>query len=93
MATSVVQRAIERARSRFSACYAHSAAAAGRNEYGSVQIEVDFDEYGRARSAKAKGGALPGLDRCMQEVADKLATSSPPDTGTVKASWRIAFVK
>lgn len=93
VATSVVERAIQRARSGFSDCYGHSARATGRNGYGPVHVEVEFDEYGRARRPRADGGALPGLDRCMTEVAGRLVTSSPPDTGTVKASWRVDFVK
>jgi hypothetical protein len=91
LATSIVQRAMERARPRLSACYAQTAKAAGRNAFGSMAIEVEFDERGRAHWSRAAGGALPGLDRCVNEVAGNLIATQAPDTGTVRATWRVSF--
>jgi hypothetical protein len=91
LATSIVQRAMERARPRLSACYAQAAKAAGRNAFGSMNVEVEFDERGRAHWSRADGGALPGLDRCVNGVAANLIAAQAPDTGTVKAIWRVSF--
>jgi hypothetical protein len=91
LATSVVQRAMDRARPLLSACYAQAAKAAGRNGFGSMQITVEFDERGRARRAHADGGVLPGLDRCVAQVAANLVAAQAPDTGTVRATWRVSF--
>jgi serine/threonine-protein kinase len=91
LATSVVERALRRVRPQLSACYARAAQAAGRNGFGQVTIDVEFDERGRARRARADGGALPGLDACVSEVAGRVATRQAPDTGTVKATWTVAF--
>jgi hypothetical protein len=91
LATSVVQRAIARVRPQIADCYRRSAEAAGRNDYGVVRIEVELDERGRARRARAEGGALPGLDACISQAVAKLATRISPDTGTVRALWSVAF--
>jgi hypothetical protein len=91
LATSVVVRAVERVRSQFSACYARAANAAGRNGFGDVSVDVQLDERGRAQSPRAYGDSLPGLATCVAEVAGKLASDRPPDTGTVKASWKVVF--
>jgi serine/threonine-protein kinase len=91
LATSVVQRAIDRIRPQLDACYERSAKSAGRNEYGALSVEVELDERGRAHSASAVGGALPGLDRCVADVASRLIARQAPDTGTVKATWQVAF--
>jgi hypothetical protein len=91
LATSVVERAIRRVRPQLATCYARAAQAAGRNGFGQVKIDVEFDERGRARRAQADGGALPGLDACVSQVAGRVATGQAPDTGTVKATWAVAF--
>jgi serine/threonine protein kinase len=91
LATSVVSRAVERIRPQLTACYARAAAAAGHNGFGEVVVEVTLDERGRAQSPRATGGALPGLAACVAEAASKLASDRPPDTGTVKASWKVVF--
>jgi hypothetical protein len=91
LATSVVQRAMDRARPLLSACYAQAAKAARRNGFCSMKIRVEFDERGRARRALADGAALPGLDRCVAQVAANLVAAQAPDTGTVRATWRVSF--
>jgi serine/threonine protein kinase len=91
LATSVVARAVERIRSQFVACYARAATAAGRNGFSEVIVEVQLDERGRATSPRATGGALPGLAACVADAAGKVATDRPPDTGVVKAGWKVVF--
>jgi serine/threonine protein kinase len=91
LATSVVVQAVDRIRPEFSACYARAANAAGRNGFGEVTVEVQIDERGRAEHPTASGASLPGLAACVAEVAGKLASRRPPDTGTVKASWKVVF--
>jgi hypothetical protein len=88
--TAAVRRALERVQPELAACYAHSARAASRNQFGRVQLHVVFDERGRARAPSVSGGGLPGLEPCIGNVAQKLVTSSP-DTGVVDAALRITF--
>lgn len=92
LATSVVVRALERIRSQLSSCYARAASAAGHNGFGEVFVEIQLDERGRAQNPTATGGSLPGLSACVADAASKLATDRPPDTGTVKAGWKVVFV-
>jgi serine/threonine-protein kinase len=90
LATSEVRRSIARTSPQLAACYARAARAAGRNGFGELQVAVEIDERGRARAPSARGAALPGLDRCVADVASRMA-GHPPDTGTVKATWKVAF--
>jgi hypothetical protein len=91
LATSEVRRAVERIRAQLAACYTRAAQAAGRNAFGELSVEVEIDERGRAHVPRASGGALPGLDACVAGAAAKIVSGRPPDTGTVKASWKVAF--
>jgi serine/threonine protein kinase len=89
--TSLVRRAVERLRSQLAACYARSAQLAGRNAFGELSVEVQIDERGRARKPSSHGGGLPQLDACVADAASKLVSEKAPDTGTVNASWKVAF--
>jgi serine/threonine protein kinase len=91
VATSVVRRAIERMTAQLEACYARSAVAAGRNGFGASQVEIEIDEHGRAREARAQGAPLRGLDACVAQAARSLVADRPPDTGRVQASFKVAF--
>jgi hypothetical protein len=91
LTTSEVRRALERIRPQLNACYTRVARAAGRNGYGAMNVEIEIDERGRAHAPRASGGALPGLDACVAQAAGKIVAGRPPDTGTVKASWKVAF--
>jgi hypothetical protein len=85
LATSEVRRALERVRPQLTACYARTPAA------GTLRIEVDIDERGRARSPRSVGAAPAELARCVTQIAAKLVSGSPPDTGTVKASFTLGL--
>jgi hypothetical protein len=89
--TSLVRRAVDRIRSQFETCYTRAAQGAGHNGFGELIVDVQIDERGRAREPHAHGGALPHLDTCVAEVAAKLISEKAPDTGTVTASWKVAF--
>jgi serine/threonine protein kinase len=91
LTTSEVRRAVERIRPQLNACYTRVARAAGRNGYGAMNVEIEIDERGRAHAPRASGGALPGLDVCVAQAAGRIVSGRPPDTGTVKASWKVAF--
>jgi hypothetical protein len=91
LANSVVRRAVERLTAQLSACYAKAAAAVGHNAFGTLEVEVEIDEHGRARGAQVHGAPLPELGTCVAQTASRLAADRPPDTGTVKASWKVAF--
>jgi hypothetical protein len=91
LTTSEVRRAVDRIRPQLDACYTRVARAAGRNGYGAMTVEIEIDERGRAHAPRASGGALPGLDACVAQVAGRVVSGRPPDTGTVKASWKVAF--
>jgi hypothetical protein len=91
LATSEVRRAVDRIRAQLTACYARAAKAANRNGFGELSVEVEIDERGRAHGPRATGGTLPGLDACVAGAAGKIVSSRPPDTGTVKALWKVAF--
>jgi hypothetical protein len=90
MTPSRVRRALDRVRPAFIACYEHSARQAGRNQFGSVRMDVVIDVVGRVRDPHVSGGGLPGLDDCLTAVAAKLVTE-PPDTGIVSASLLLSF--
>jgi hypothetical protein len=90
LATSEVRRALDRIKPQLAACYAQAARAAGRNGFGELAFEVEIDERGRAHAPHARGGSLPGLGRCLERATSKLA-ARPPDTGTVRAAWKVAF--
>jgi serine/threonine protein kinase len=90
MPTSMIRRAIERIRPQLTACYARAAAAAGRNSFGTLDVDLEIDERGRVRKPRARGSALPGLNDCVAEAAGKVI-SEPPDTGTVHASFQVTF--
>lgn len=91
LATSVVRRAAERLNSQLAACYAQAATTAGHNAFGAVAVEIEIDEHGRARGAQVHGAELPGLGSCVAQVAARIAADRAPDTGTVKASWKVSF--
>ena len=90
LATSEVRRAVERLEPQLAACYTRAAKLAGHARVGVLSVEVEIDERGRAHAPHATGGALPGLDGCVARAVGKLA-ARPPDTGTVKALWKVAF--
>lgn len=89
--TSLVRRAVERIRSQFETCYTRAAQGAGHNGFGELIVDVQIDERGRARDPHVRGGTLPRLDACVAEAASKLISEKAPDTGTVTASWKVAF--
>jgi serine/threonine protein kinase len=89
--TSLVRRAVERLRPQLAACYARAAHLAGRNGFCELSVEVQIDERGRARKPTSHGGTLPQLDACVADAASKLVSEKAPDTGTVSASWKVAF--
>jgi hypothetical protein len=91
MPTSLVRRAIERINPQLAQCYARTAQAVGKNGFGSVTVEVDLDERGRARSPSAHGGKLSGLNDCVAEAAGKVISDRAPDTGTIHASFKVIF--
>jgi serine/threonine-protein kinase len=89
--TSLVRRAVERIRPQLASCYSRAAHAAGHNGFGELSVEVQIDERGRARNPHANGAALPQLNACVADAASKLVSEKAPDTGTVNASWKVAF--
>lgn len=89
--TSSVRRAVERINPQFAACYARAARAAGKNQFGSLMVEVEIDERGRARSPRARGAKLSGLNDCVAEAASKVISDRAPDTGTIHASFKVIF--
>jgi serine/threonine protein kinase len=92
LATSDVRRAIARMTSELGVCYSRAATGAGRDGFGEVRVEVTLDERGRAQNPHAEGAALPGLDACVARAMGRLVSTRAPDTGTVKANFRVAFV-
>jgi serine/threonine protein kinase len=91
MPTSSVRRAVERINPQLAACYARAAQAAGKNQFGSVTVELEIDERGRARSPAARGAKLSGLNECVAEAASKVISDRAPDTGTIHASFKVIF--
>jgi hypothetical protein len=89
--TSLVRRAVERIRPQLASCYSRAAHAVGHNGFGELSVEVQIDERGRARNPHANGAALPQLNACVADAASKLVSEKAPDTGTVNASWKVAF--
>ena len=89
--TSHVKRAVERLHSQFKSCYERSAQVAGHNGFGELIVDVQIDERGRARSPHVRGAGLPRLDSCVADAVSKLISERVPDTGTVVATWKIAF--
>jgi serine/threonine-protein kinase len=89
--TSVVRRAVDRLATSLAACYTRVATAAGRNVFGALNVEIEIDEHGHARDAQVSGAQLPGLGSCVAQAAAHLAADRAPDTGRVKASWKVVF--
>jgi hypothetical protein len=87
--SSVVRRGVERIRPRLLACYRNAATRAGRHAFGTLEVSLEIDEHGRARSPRAEGAELPGLAACVREAALRIAARHAPDTGTVAASFRV----
>ncbi|HKP59965.1 MAG TPA: protein kinase [Polyangiales bacterium] len=89
--TSWVRRAAERIRPQLAACYARAAQGAGKNQFGTLTVDLEIDERGRARSPAARGSGLAGLNDCVAEAAGKVICERAPDTGTVHASFKVIF--
>jgi serine/threonine protein kinase len=87
--TSVVRRAVERIQTRVAACDVQNAA--GLQEPTELEIDVVFDERGRARDPRTRGASSAALRACVAEAAANIVLGQPPDTGLVKASWRVTF--
>jgi hypothetical protein len=90
LATSEVRRAVARLEPQLAACHARAERLAGHGAPATLSVAVEIDERGRARAPRATGSALPGLARCVARAVSKLS-ARPPDTGTVKAQWKVTF--
>jgi hypothetical protein len=56
-----------------------------------VLVTAVIDEVGRVRSRPSVEGANhPALSECLATAASKMV-SDRPDTGTVKASWKLSL--
>jgi hypothetical protein len=86
-----VRRAVEKLNPQFAACYARAAQLAGQDGFGDLIVDVEIDEYGRARNAHARGATLAQLNGCVADAAAKLTSEKTPDTGTVTATWKVTF--
>ena len=86
-----VRRAVEKLNPQFAACYARAAQLAGQDGFGDLIVDVEIDEYGRARNAHARGATLAQLNACVADAAAKLTSEKTPDTGTVTATWKVTF--
>jgi serine/threonine-protein kinase len=89
LATSQVRRGIERIKGATESCY-RAALAARPSTIGELDVEVVFDERGRARSARVAGAAPSSLQRCVESASLRIAVP-PPDTGTVTATWKVSL--
>jgi hypothetical protein len=87
--TSVVRRALERIGARLAACYVPDAGDPSKPT--ELDINVAFDERGRARDPHTQGAGPPALHACVAKAAANIVLVRPPDTGVAKASWRVAF--
>lgn len=92
LSTQFVRRALERIRAKLAACYLH-AQLAGYDSARGVTVDIRFDERGRARDPRVRGGSSPELDACVADAAAKLISQRPPDTGAVTASWSVALTR
>jgi hypothetical protein len=91
LARSVVEHAIARAEADFHACYSAAVASARRDAAGTARVQLTIDEGGYAGAVSVKGGPLPGMDRCVQEVARQIRTRVPPDVGLATVSFTVVF--
>jgi hypothetical protein len=53
-----------------------------------LRVQVEINERGRARTAQVNGRAPASLQRCIERSAMRISVS-PPDTGTVTATWSL----
>jgi len=86
-----IKRGLKRVVDDYRACYRKAARSAGRDWSGKVNVGFIIDVDGRARSASASGGGLPGLDGCVRSASSRIRSSSRPDTGTVKVQVSVRF--
>jgi hypothetical protein len=89
LASSQVKRGIERVEGTLRACY-KAALAARPSTIGELTITVEIDERGRARDARASGQAPAALRACVASAAQRISVT-PPDTGTVTATWKVSL--
>jgi serine/threonine protein kinase len=87
--TSVVRRAVERIHTRVAACDVPNAGVSW--EPTELEIDVVFDERGRARDPRTRGASSAALRACVADATANIVLAQPPDTGLAKASWRVAF--
>lgn len=89
LATSIVQRALERQVDNFESCYKAAAIRAGRNGFSNLAVEFEVDYRGHAREIKVRNGQLRGLDNCVARVIERVATDRAPDTGAVRTTLKL----
>lgn len=86
-----VRRVTERIAPALAACYGPAATRAATSPATSVDVRLVLDEDGRARDVSATGGALPGLAACVAGVVKGARSTVPPDVGTVRVRFTVAF--
>jgi serine/threonine protein kinase len=88
LSVSTIRRAIERIRPLFTHCYQRHVSV---GQVLPVLVTAVIDEVGRVRSRPSVEGANhPALSECLATAASKMV-SDRPDTGTVKASWKLSL--
>lgn len=88
---SVVQRAIQRAHSKYVDCYSQIARKHRRDQSGEVTVRFILDENGMARRVSTSSGPLSGVGSCISESSMRIRSSRRPDTGSVAVSYTVRF--
>lgn len=91
MATPTVQQSLASASGAFGSCYRTAAQRAGRDGYGRVNLSFRIDETGGARRVQVSGARLPGLNRCMAQVINRLSFRPRP-VGLVNVTFNVSYL-
>jgi len=91
LSRSALARAIEAQRPTLEACYADASRAAHRDAAVGATVQLEIDVDGRARVLAVGALGLPGLGACAGSALGRMRLKDRPDTGTVLASFHLAF--
>lgn len=89
---NAVARHTMRAASEFANCYdwAH-ARSPHQSGVGNIAVVVDLTVDGSVASASSRGGRLQGLNTCVAQLAERLATQLSPKHGPGRLSWTVSY--
>lgn len=90
LAPSVVRRALQRVEPQLRACQ-QARTDAGRSPI-ELDVQVEFDERGRVIAPHVTSAGGAALNACVADATRRIALSVAPDTGVVRAGWKLTLL-